>query len=327
MSAPSSKISHSDRIAMMKLDLKIAGHKLDFNDDTNDDRIIELHNKLRADAERRAAEAQQRRQADLRREQLERDRECLKRRGVDADSLSESEVRDRLNQIRIEDQRREQIWRAELEARQTRERIESEFKATKCPHRHVVNLDKIDAEKTPKWFAIRDTLEEGIDAGGLFALLGKRGTGKTQLAVSLMHRAANRLATQCHIVGRYTTAIELLRRIRASFGRDNRGEGESETQIIRELTTCGVLVIDELHQRAGSEFEQNMLTNIIDTRYREMRFTLLIANMTPREFAAGVGDSVVSRIHECGECITANWPTFRVPGRWKNDVEASTDDR
>jgi DNA replication protein DnaC len=306
--------TQADKIGLMKIDLRIAGR---LTGDESDQAIIALYNRLRDDRARKLFEAEQRRAAECKRQQLDRNRDWLRGRGVNPDDLNESQVIARMEEIRGEEQRKraaEDAARQEAEQRRQQERL---FRASACPIRHVVNLDHIDAEKCSKWAAIRNKLSPVMDRGHLFVLLGIRGTGKTQLAVSLIHQATRGLMS-----ARYITALDLLREIRASF---NGSSEESEAAIISRLTTCKVLVIDEMHQRSGSAFEENTLVSIIDTRYRQCLFTVLISNQSLAEFSASVGDSIVSRLHESGEAIICDWPTFRRPGSWKKSRQPSVE--
>jgi hypothetical protein len=58
---------------------------------------------------------------------------------------------------------------------------------------------------------------------------------------------------------------------------------------------------------------------LLDRRYDNLNSTVLIANQDKAAFAASVGDSIVSRIHETGESIECNWPSFRRPGMYREN--------
>ena len=83
-------------------------------------------------------------------------------------------------------------------------------------------------------------------------------------------------------------------------------------------------MIDEVHERAVTQAENATLINIIDRRYDARRCTVLIANQDKSEFAAAMGPSIVSRIHETGEALECDWPNFRRPGGWKQHPGAET---
>lgn len=82
--------------------------------------------------------------------------------------------------------------------------------------------------------------------------------------------------------------------------------------------TANGAVVHNCHQRAETLYEQNTLINLLDRRYDERKCTVIIANQTKEEFAAAMGDSVVSRIHETGDAIICDWPSYRKPGtNWR----------
>lgn len=142
----------------------------------------------------------------------------------------------------------------------------------------------------------------GFDRGFIVALIGPRGTGKTQMAVEVMRTACKALRSSL-----YTTADELFCDIRSTFN----NEGPTEREVIARFTRPDVLTIDELHRRSDSDFENRTLTQIVDARYREMRSTILISNQDKPTFCTSVDQSIISRVHECGGIIECNWHSFR----------------
>lgn len=150
----------------------------------------------------------------------------------------------------------------------------------------------------------------------MVALLGIRGNGKTQLAIALI-----RAACEAGRSGRYVKRLDLSRAIRRTFAAPAAGRGravETEADVIDELAGVGLLVIDEVHQSGESDFDANVLVNLIDRRYDAMKSTILVTNHQTREdFSKAVGDSIVSRLHETGEVIVCDWPSYRRPGMWR----------
>lgn len=136
----------------------------------------------------------------------------------------------------------------------------------------------------------------------IYALVGIRGNGKTQMAACLVRQYCEQRKP-----ARYIVAACLFREIRACF----RQNGPDEREMIESFVKPDFLVIDELHERKGSDHENAALTNIIDLRYGAMKATMLISNETRQEFAEGIGPSIISRMRECGEAIECNWPSFR----------------
>ena len=150
---------------------------------------------------------------------------------------------------------------------------------------------------------LRQRLAE--DPGCTIALLGPRGTGKTLLAAALI---ADTSATTLNS-RRYYTAADLFDRLRDAMQSGRTAEAK------RDLCRLDLLVVDEAHERGGSDYEDRSLVGIVDHRYAHRRSTILIANSTAEAFAAAVGSSLMDRIREQGEIVTCGWPNFRANGQ------------
>jgi len=138
-----------------------------------------------------------------------------------------------------------------------------------------------------------------LGTGFLMALVGRRGPGKTQLAVD-----ACRSSVEIGREARYTKAIEILLEFR-------RGHNACEGELFIPYLTCQLLVIDELQVRGETPFEDRMLVHMIDKRYDGCVDTLLIANLEPAEFENTMGSSVAGRMRETGGVIICDWESFR----------------
>jgi len=141
-----------------------------------------------------------------------------------------------------------------------------------------------------------------VRAGGIIGLIGNRGTGKTRLAAEVMRDFAR-------IQGRYATAMGLFLRIRSTFGKKG---GESESDIVRELSKAPLLILDEIQERGGTEWEDRLLTHILDARYGDMRSTLVLANLDRDALALQLGDSINSRLIETGGVLEMTGPSHRL---------------
>ncbi len=166
------------------------------------------------------------------------------------------------------------------------------------PDRHRSEHPK----KEGPWWAKAQTLEALLGKGYLISLLGKRGTGKTQLGVHLILCACRAMKA-----ARYAKAMDIFLNIRSSF----RNDGPTEQSCIDDWVKPQLLVVDELQERGESAWEDRILVHIIDRRYDTRRDTVLISNLTESEFTAAVGPSIASRIQECGGHVICDWPSFR----------------
>lgn len=192
----------------------------------------------------------------------------------------------------------------EHEVRQARDRRTALWKASGVPARHarMVTSGKLESSPGP-WLEARAKIVDRLGTGFLIALIGPRGTGKTQLASDAMHRA-----TLLDLSAAYFKAMDLFVKIRGTY--DGRSGGERGA--LNEFLDPHLLVIDEVQNRKNGEWEDTVLTNLIDRRYDQgTRDTLLIANLKRKEFEEDMGSSIVSRIGETGGIVVCDWPSFR----------------
>jgi DNA replication protein DnaC len=123
------------------------------------------------------------------------------------------------------------------------------------------------------------------------------------MAVDLICRACRSVHR-----ARYLKALDFFVALRATFKADTDGD---ETQIMQEYQRFWFLVIDNVDRRGGSEWEDRLLTHLIDKRYDLGVATMLIANLEASAFEAHMGPDIVDRIRDGGGLIVADWPGFR----------------
>ena len=153
---------------------------------------------------------------------------------------------------------------------------------------------------------------EGLQGNGsVIALVGQRGTGKTQLAAGLIRRAIKRADVDRYMETPdwtcYMTATQFFMRVKASYD----DAKENEPAIIKDLLRPPILVIDEVHERKCSPWEDSLLITLLDTRYGHEKDTVLISNQSPEDFINNVGPSIADRMNEGGGIIEMNWKSFR----------------
>lgn len=137
-------------------------------------------------------------------------------------------------------------------------------------------------------FSGNDKLVQGLikltDTGCDILLRGETGCGKTHLAVSMMLRAGN---------GYFTTAPELLLRIRSTF---NENSSETEDQVINDLCRHELLVLDDLGAEKTTEFAITTLYIIIDRRIRDAKRTIITTNLSLKEIEEKLDARIASRL-------------------------------
>lgn len=156
--------------------------------------------------------------------------------------------------------------------------------------------------------------------GAIIALIGPRGLGKTTIAAQIAIDEAwrNYLSSiresgaphYGHVI--YRKAAKLIARYKPLFADFGSVETESLLESLDYLCRHQeLLVIDELHDCDEQRMKLRVLTDLIDRRYSMQRDTILIANQTAQDFAATIGDSILSRLNEHGAILECSWPSFR----------------
>lgn len=180
----------------------------------------------------------------------------------------------------------------------TMEKLRQQWNA---PRRHetVTQLDP-DAKE---WFAAYEKLRARTGAGFTAALVGKRGPGKTQIAMELM-----RYATAVGRSAYYCTAMDYFMRVKDTFHPDRK---ESQADAQKFFVRFKLLVIDEMNVRSDSPWEDNMLADLIGKRYNALLDTVLVSNESLDEFTKSIGPSIIDRLNETAGIIECNWRSFR----------------
>jgi DNA replication protein DnaC len=183
-------------------------------------------------------------------------------------------------------------------AKEARIKAQAILADAKLPTR---NADKFESTH-PKWNRIDARLKARLGDGFIIALLGPRGTGKTQLGCSLCQAAAE-AGRKCL----YGSAMGFFLDIKESF------DGvKSEKAVIDAYVKPAVLVLDEMQERGQSQWEDRLLTHLIDRRYSAKKDTLLLSNQSSKQFQEAMGESVVSRILQTGGIAVCDWESFRI---------------
>lgn len=180
-----------------------------------------------------------------------------------------------------------------------RDRIEMYMSGSNAPERHLA----CSVIQKGRWGEELSKLKSKIGTGFSAALIGGRGNGKTQMAVELMRYAAEMSRTSL-----YTTAIGFFMAIKSTYKKE---ADKTEEEIVTRFSKPKLLVIDEVGRRGETDWENNLLFELLNRRYAALKDTILICNQTAAEFSAGIGPSIISRMNESGGIIQCDWPSFR----------------
>jgi len=145
---------------------------------------------------------------------------------------------------------------------------------------------------------------------GLF-LEGQPGVGKTHLAVAVLKAIIERTGGR----GLFTDTRELLRVIRSTYDPSIR---TTELEVLRPVLQADLLVLDDLGAEKTSEWVDETMNLIVNTRYSERRLTLFTSNYPdipddtdPNSLLFRIGARMRSRLHEMCDFIVLDAADYR----------------
>src|SRR5574341_1249778 len=146
---------------------------------------------------------------------------------------------------------------------------------------------------------------------GLF-FNGPPGVGKTHIAVAVLKRVVATRGAR----GLFYDTRELLRVIRSTF---NPVTKTAEMDILRPVMEADLLVLDDLGAEKTSEWVEETMNLVVNTRYNERRPTIFTSNYDdvpdeagdPQSLKARVGFRIHSRLHEMCEFLEYDGADYR----------------
>ena len=151
-----------------------------------------------------------------------------------------------------------------------------------------------------------------VDRGLLF--YGPNGVGKTHLAVGILKACVREKGARAF----FFETRELLRIVRDTY---NRSVEETEMEVLNPLLGADLLVLDDLGAERTSEWVQETLGLVVNTRYNAKRPTIFTSNLVdladntdPRSFVFQLGARTRSRLVEMCDWVHISGADLREVG-------------
>jgi DNA replication protein DnaC len=145
---------------------------------------------------------------------------------------------------------------------------------------------------------------------GLF-LEGQPGVGKTHLAVAVLKQVVQTTGAR----GLFYDTRDLLRLIRSTYDPSTR---TTELEVLRPVMNADLLVLDDLGAEKTSEWVEETMNLIVNTRYNERRLTIFTSNYPdipddtdPNALLFRIGLRMRSRLHEMCEFLPMDGADYR----------------
>jgi DNA replication protein DnaC len=142
-------------------------------------------------------------------------------------------------------------------------------------------------------------------------LEGQPGVGKTHLAVAVLKQVIDR----CGARGLFYDTRDLLRIIRSTYDPSIR---TTELEVLRPVMEADLLVLDDLGAEKTSEWVEETMNLIVNTRYNERRLTIFTSNYIdipedddPNSLLFRIGHRMRSRLHEMCEFLVLDGADYR----------------
>ena len=154
--------------------------------------------------------------------------------------------------------------------------------------------------------SIREDIRKRHSIKGYY-LWGSTGGGKTLLACIILQELMLKYA----LGGRFVDiSRQFFQRLRRSYDSTDEAYGTGG-RILDELIEVPFLVIDDFGTQRNTEWESEMLYNLLDSRYEQERLTIMTSNLHISKFKDVAHGRIYSRIKEMCEIINVNLPDYR----------------
>ena len=145
--------------------------------------------------------------------------------------------------------------------------------------------------------------DQVLKTGRSAIFVGKVGTGKTHLAIGIALSIM-----QQQRLPLFVTVQRLIRRVKDSW----HTKTETESEVVDAFASPDLLILDEVGVQFGSEFEKQLLFDVLNERYEKLKPSILLSNIPTDQLNDYLGERVTDRLRENGGALIGfNWDSYR----------------
>lgn len=154
--------------------------------------------------------------------------------------------------------------------------------------------------------AYADDFDRVRKTGRSAIFMGNFGTGKTHLAVGIGLQVMREHKASVLFV----SAGRIVRMVKDSWARNS---GVTESDVVAQMVFPDLLIVDEVGVQQGTEFERNVMFDVLNERYEQRKPSLLLTNHTVEDLSSKyLGERVVDRLREDGGAVLKfSWDSGR----------------
>ena len=204
----------------------------------------------------------------------------------------------------------EQRRKAHADAERKRHRIESMLKGSGIPPRFADRSFNAFSPPCDAAVKILDACRayathfpERLGKGMIFC--GNPGAGKSHMACAI----ANHVITQHQKSAVFLKTAKAIRMVKETY---SKASEKTEQQVLDWFRIPDLLILDEVGVQFGTDAEKNIMFEIINERYEEMKPTILLSNLNLDGLKEYAGDRVLDRMRENGgRVLMFSWGSYR----------------
>lgn len=150
-----------------------------------------------------------------------------------------------------------------------------------------------------------ETFSQRLTDGGGLIFCGNAGTGKTSLAIAILHDILAQ-----GFSGKYMSVVSATAMLKDAWRKPN----ITESDVLEVLQRPDLLILDEAGVQFETDVEVQSIYKIVNARYEACRPIIFTSNDALEEMEATMGERVIDRMRENGKGFSFNWESFRKAG-------------